>query len=817
MALFGFEPDGISADLRFSWRSMRSAPGFTVTALLTLVLGMGATTALFSVVYAVLFRPLPYRNPEALIHIVAEEPGDSRSGVPFSLYEALRAQKGAIQESAIYYRNTGWSRVIVGGTDEPEAVQAGFCSAGLSELLGMRPILGRFFDEEEVRRAEPVTVISQMLWQRRFGGSMSILGKTVDIDNRSFTVIGVLPAEFQFPARQTQLWLPMTTNRYWPERPPPDDQHSRGFFMRWNMVARLRPAASAGQARDELTGLAGQLAERDRMWNMGLPTRVVPLNIEVSPKGRLALLVLFGAVVLVLVIACTNVANLMLARGAARTRELAIRLALGASQSRIVQQILVESLLLAFVAAGLALLLANWSIPFLVRWGPTDLPRLEETKLDLAVLAFTFGMSLLTAVLFGLGPALHASRNNPQNGLGGGRGATTSAKLSGLLIVAEFAFALVLSTSAGLLLRSLWEADRVDLGFQPARILAMRIRPPAGATQSHQEAFFDQLSERITAIPGVQNVGGIRSLFELGAAPSNRLRAVEGQPAEPDPGRPLTWTSVSGRYFQTMGIPLLAGRLFSDHDGRASNLVAVIDQSMAKRYWRNQSPIGKRFKGQDRRGQNDEWITVVGLVADARRQGIENESTPHVFLWHRQSEPTGEWVIRTAQPPETVLGSVRAAVREVDPRTVVADAMPLEKRLEMQTAERRFQTWLLALFAGLALTLASVGVFGVMSYVTAKRRHEIGIRMALGADRISVIKMVLLQGVGLAAVGMAVGIALAAGATRILSGLLYGVTGTDLIAFTSAVLLLLAVALVATLLPALRASRIDPLVALRRD
>ena len=491
MALLGFHPAGFGSDLRFSWRSMRSAPGFTATALLTLVLGIGATTTMFSVVYAVLFRPLPYGHPEALVHIAAEEPGDSRSGIPFALYDALRAQRGVIQESAIYYRNTGWSRVIVGGTVEPEAVQAGFSSAGLSGLLGVRPTLGRFFSEDEVRHAEPVTVIGQALWQRRFGGSMDILGQTLDIDHRSFTVIGVLPAAFQFPARETQLWLPITTNRYWPEHPPLDDQHSRGFYMRWNIVARLHPAAPVGQARDELSGLAARLAEQDSRWNMGLAANVLPLSIEVSPRGRLALTILFGAVVLVLLTACTNVANLLLARGAARARELAIRLALGASQSRIVQQILVESMLLAFVAVGFALLLANWSIPFLVRWGPTDLPRLDETKLDLTVFGFAAGVSLLTAVLFGLGPALHASRNDPQTGLGGGRGVTATAKVSGFLIVAEFAFALVLSTSAGLLLRSLWEADRVDLGFQPARILAIRIQPPAETTQAQQEALFD--------------------------------------------------------------------------------------------------------------------------------------------------------------------------------------------------------------------------------------------------------------------------------------------------------------------------------------
>ncbi len=471
--------------------------------------------------------------------------------------------------------------MIVGGGIEPEAVQAGFSSAGLASLLGVSPALGRFFEEEEVRRAQPVAVISHMLWHRRFGGSTDVIGMAIEIDDKSFTVVGVMPAAFRFPARETQLWLPITTNRYWLEPTTREDLHSRGFFMRWNIVARLHSAISARDAQNYLRALTAQLQEQDRSWNMGLPVKVSPLAIELEDKPRLALVLLLGAVTLLLLIACTNVANLLLARGAERTRELAIRLALSASRSRIVQQILIESLLLTSAAIAVSLFLAMWAIPLLISSGPADLPRLEETKLDLPVLAFAAGVSLLVA----------------------------------------FGLAVVLATSAGLLLRSLWQTHSVDLGYDPARILTMRLQPATSSPPSQREAFYDRLHERITSIPGVQNLGGIRSLFELGAAPTNSLRVVEGKPAETNPGRPLTWTVVSGEYFQAMGIPLLIGRLFSGYDGRNAGLVAVIDESMAKRYWPRDNPIGQCFKCQDRRGRDDARITVVGLVRDERRPG----------------------------------------------------------------------------------------------------------------------------------------------------------------------------------------------------
>jgi putative ABC transport system permease protein len=799
---------------------MRIAPGFTATALITLILGIGATTAIFSVVYAVLLRPLPYRDPERLLHIVADEPSDKRSGVHLRLFDALRAQGRSLEQVAIYYRNTGWSRVIVGGRENPEQVQAGFASTELFPVLGVAPLLGRTFDEEEVRRSEPVAVISHGLWLRRFSGSAGVLGQSIDVDDKPFTIIGVMPREFQFPATETQLWLPISTNKYWFERPSPDNVHSRGYFMRWNLVARLLPHATAAMAQSELLDLDRRLAEQDRNWNMGLSIRALPMTIDVGDRARLSLWLLFGAVALVLLIACANVANLLLARAASRNKEIAIRLALGASQTRIVQQILTECLVLVLLAGTLALALASAMIPLLVSWGPPDLPRLEEATLDVPVLVFALVAAVLTAALFGIGPALYAARNDPQDGLrsGGRRSASArDSKASGLLVIAEFATAIVLAGSAGLLLQSLWRAESIDLGYRPDRVLTMRLQFPSALSKSQRLASSDRIRAGLQTIPGVASVGGISSLFELGAPPTNSLRSLQGEPAEINKSRPLTWTTVSGDYFQAMGIPLLAGRHFSDLDREGSELVAVIDQSMAKRYWAGRDPIGKRFKGQDRRGVNDDWITVIGVVANARRQGVEREPTPHVFLWHRQAEVTGDFVIRSSVRPESLIAWVRQVVRDVDPRTIITNIAPMEAVLAAQINQRRFQTWLIVLFAALALALAAIGIFGVMSHAAARRTHEIGIRMALGADRLGVVRLILLRGLKLAAVGLVVGIGFSVGATRLLSSLLFGVDPMDPVSFSLATALLLIAAGVATFVPAWRASGIDPLLALRKD
>ena len=807
-------------DFRYSLRSMRKAPGFTATALLTLVLGIGATTAIFSVVYAVLFRPLPYWNPYQLVHVVADDPFDAQSGLPRSLHEALGGQSRSLEKVAIFYRNTGWSRVIVGGRANPQQVQACFASAGIFPVLGVAPLLGRAFDETEVRRSEPVALISHAMWLRRFGGSAQVLGQSLDVDDKPFTVIGVMPPEFHFPSRDSQLWLPISANRYWSEQPSPDNVHSRGFFMRWNLVARLRPGVIVAMAQSEFFDWDRRLAAQEKNWNMGLRVKVHPVSIEVGERARLSLWLLFGAVAMVLLIACANVANLLLARGAARTKEMSVRLALGASQTRIVQQILTESVVLVSLAGLASLLLAGWMIRLLVRWGPSDLPRLAEAGLDLPVMAFAFAAALITAILFGAAPAMHAAGSDPNKGLrsGGERGVSASdSKAGALLVIAEFALAIVLAASAGLLLRSLWQAESVDLGYQPGRVLTMRLQYPSTISNSQRIASFDQLRERLQSIPGVESVGGIGNLFELAAPPNNSLRAVEGEPAETNTNRPLTWTTVSGDFFQAMGIPLLAGRLFSKRDSAASNLVAVIDQSMAKRYWDGRDPIGRRFKGQDRRRAGDEWITVIGVVRDARRQGVEREPTPHVFLWHQQSEATSDWVVRSSVLPESLIAGVREAVREVEPRAVINAVAPMEALLDSQIAERKFQTWLPALFAALALGLAAVGIFGVMSHAAARRTHEIGIRMALGADRLRVVRLIMRRGLGLASAGLSAGIALAIGVTRLISSLLFGVSPADPVSFTFASALLLAVAALATWIPAWRASGVDPLIALRKD
>jgi len=678
------------------------------------------------------------------------------------------------------------------------------------------------FDEAEERRREPVAVLSGALWERYFGGEAAVLGKTIAVDGQAFTIIGVMPRAFQFPARDTMLWLPITTNRYWLDRPPRDSLHARGYYMRWNVVGRLRPHATPAMALADLTTLAGGLAREDPDWNMGLGIEVASLSLEVTGSARLALLVLFASASLVLSIACSNVANLMLARGAVRARELAVRTALGATQSRILRQALTEGFLLVSMSAACAVVLAVAATRLLIRLGPADLPRLEETRIDGWVLCFTLGVSTLAAFWFGLLPALRAGRIDPITALKtGGRTATAGRiRTGGLLVVSEFALAVVLLAGAGLLLRSLHEVERVDLGFRPDRVLTMHVRLPNGIPMSRQIAFQDDLLARLRALPGIRFAGGIDGLFELDQPPLNSLRAVEGRAPDKDShdrNRPLTWTAVSGDYFRAMGIPLVAGRYFSDRDTADSPLVAIVDEGMARRYWPNENPLGKRFKGQDARGRSDDWLTVVGVVTSARRHGLEQKATPHVYEWCKQAGPATDWVIRTAGDPAKFANLVRAAVRESEPQAAISNLMSMDEQIGMQTSARRFRTWLLGLFAALAMLLSTVGIYGVMSYSTAQRTREVGVRMALGAQRRSILVMIMHQGMALAVAGLAVGMAAAAALTRLISGLLFGVAPTDPVTFGTVAVVLLGVAGGATFAPAVRATQVDPLTALRDE
>lgn len=805
-------------DVLYAVRMMKAARGFTSIACLTLVLGIGATTAIFSVVNAVLLRPLPYKEVHRLVHVLADDPGDPRSGVSYRAFELWRSSNRTLSDLAVYYRNTGFSRVTVGGTTQPESVQAGFVSSSFFIVLGLPPANGRVFDESEQNHRDTVVVLSHALSLRRFG-SESAIGKTIEIDGRAFTVIGVMPPEFQFPARETQLWLPITTNRFWLDRPKPDNVHTRGYYMRWNVVGRLRPGVTPEAAFADLTHQATPLSQDDPGWNMGLPIKVMPLSIEITGDARLALLVLLTSVCLVLVIACTNVANLMLARGAVRAREMSIRAALGATQSRVIRQVLTESLVLVLISIFGAVMLATVAVQALVRNGPADLPRLEETTIDVRVFCFALLVSGISAVLFGLMPAINAGRRDPNEYMkSGGRAVTTGVpqvRTGGLLIVAEFAIAALLLASSGLLIRSMRELENVPLGFRADQVLTMRVRLPDGFAATRKTAFVDELLARLRAVAGVEAAGGINSLFEPGGPPINSLRIVEDQPIEQSKVWPLTWTTVSGDYFKALRIPLLAGRHFSERDSASSPLVAVIDEAMARRYWPNQNPLGKRFKGQDARGRNDEWLTVIGVVGNTRRQGLEQEPTSHVYEWHAQAGPTNDWVVRTLGVPEAFVHAMRSAVHEIEPHAVVANLTTMQQQIESQTASRRFQTWLLSLFASMATLLSSIGIYGVISYATVQRTHEIGIRTALGAQRSNIVILVLCQGLMLSLAGVIVGLGIALLLTHLLSSLLYGVTPTDPLTFAATAILLLTVSIYATLVPAIRATRTDPIAALR--
>lgn len=777
-------------------------------------LSIGASTAIFSVVNAVILQPLPYENAHRLVLLSTSSTQDSLTTTTYEDFLTLRQQSRTLENMAVYYGNSGWSRVTLAGGGEPEIFQAGFVSANLFPLLGVSPSLGRVFTVEEETAHDRVAVLSDSLWKSRFGASPAVLGGTIELDGAMFRVIGVMPPVFQFPARETQLWAPITTNKYWPEHAVLDGVHSRGFYMRWNVIARLKPGVDVRTAQAEATGIASRLERERPDLNRGIGIHVVPLSVHLSGTLRLALFVLAGAVICVLLAGCGNVAGLILARGASRRHEMAVRTALGASRARLVRQLLVESLVLSLLAGCLGVFLARPGVRALVHFGPGEVPRLEQAAIDGRALLFAIAVSVFAAIACGLAPAWRISQNEPKSSLSRNRS-------RGVLITLEFALSTILLIGAGLLTRSFLAIRAVDPGFRADHVLTLRISPPDRT---------DVLLERIREIPGVAFVGGIDGLFELGApslfeqgakAPARglSLRAVEGREiGSPMQGAGIVWTTTGGEALQAMGVKLLAGRFFSERDGPGSPLAAVIDEALARRYWPGEDPVGKRFKGQDRRGKNDEWVTVIGVVCDMRRAGLENQSVPHVFEWERQSgETTPDIVIRTAVEPLQLAGVVRKAAREVNRNVVIERVDTLEQRLNEQLAPRRFETWLLGLFSFLAWLLAGAGIYAAMHYSVAQRTREIGIRMALGARMSTVVFLVLRQGLSVALVGVGIGAIAALWVARLLSSLLYGVTRTDPLTFAAVLIFLAMTGIAAAAIPAWRAAKIDPAIALRQE
>jgi predicted permease len=818
--------DWLSNDIRYALRSFRHKPLFFSLVIGILALGIAAGVSIFSLLDGILLRPLPYRDPQRLVTLTSFAPNppfESNGSLSLTDFEVLKAKTRSFDDLAITFRQ-GWSRVTLTGETGPQWVQGAFVSPNLFTMFGRSPILGRTFTPEENLHAERVVVISQGLWADRFGSSPKAIGQDLEIDSRPWRVIGVMPSDFQVPFLDVQLWTPMLAHPDW------NDPSEKNFQQRpfWDVMARLKPGVSLHTAQAEVNvienGLKAALPDFDA--NNAFHTnnvRVVPLREHFTGDVQWPLWVLFAAVAFLLAIACANVANLLLGRAAERGRELAVRSALGAGQSRLIRQLLTEAVTLSCVAGGLGAFAASLFVPVLKALSPANIPLLQNVDLNERSLFFALAISVAVGLLLGLAPAWQMSRREYQEVLNtAGRRTTetrSSRRLKSFLVAAEFALAMVLLTGAGLLVRSFVGVLHTDVGFHPENILTVQL----GLTDSsvpQTAQFYRDVMQRIGALPGVRTVGGISNLFFLDEKRTHALRQVEGRPPEPKSfWKPLVWTQINGDYFQAMGIPLLAGRYFNRHDGRNTPLVAIVNETLARRYWPGEDPVGRRLKGFDPRGHNDDWLTVVGVVKDTRSGGLEKPAFSQIYEVQEQTnEQSGNLVIRTAVAnPAQLAGSVRALIHHANRNAIISSITTMEQLLDRQVIERRFETWLIGVFSAFALSLAAVGVFAVMYYSVASRTNEIGIRMALGACATDITAFVLRQGLALALAGIAIGVLGALWTSHAIAGMLYQVKPSDPISFAGAALTLALVALLGCYAPARRASHIDPMTALRQD
>jgi putative ABC transport system permease protein len=809
--------DTLWQDLRFGVRTLVRSPATSAVALFTLALGIGANTALFSVVNGVLLKPLPFPQPDRLVFLMESSParGIPRLGIAPPNFDDWRRQNGVFEAMAAVRER----RFNLTGGDRPETLAGASVTPEFLRVMGIRPVLGRGFLAEEGRPGGPrVAVLSDALWRRRFGGDRGILGRPVQIDGESTTVVGVLPPGFDLPSK-CQIWLPLV----WDFKP----ETRGGRFL--VALGRLKPGITLEQARAEMTTLAARLERQYPETNTGWTAIVLPLSGILVEEVRPALLLLSAAVAFVLLIACANVANLLLARLAAREREIAVRAALGAGRARLVRQMVTESLVLFLTGGALGLLLAVWATRVLVALYGKELPRQEEIGLDGRVLLATLGVSLATGLLFGLAPALAATRGGLFGFLKeGGRavaGGVRGRRARNLLVTGEVAVALVLLVGAGLLLQSFARLRAIDPGFRPAGVLTAEIALPAKkfADDERRIAFTRELLERLRAIPGVRSADTVVPLPLSGYAYS-KAYIVQGRP-EPPPGQETTTNVrlVTPGFFRTMGIRVLQGRVFTEQDGPSAVPVVLINKTMADRTWPGENPLGRRltFGGSAPRS---EWVwnEVAGVVADIRHQTLDQDAGAEVYVPQLQ-DPVGgplSILLATSGEPTRLAGAVRAAVRSIDADLPVERVRTLESLVAESVAGSRFQAVLLGIFAAAALFLAAIGVYGVISDAVTQRTHEIGIRMALGARRADVLRLVVRQGMVPVFAGVGLGLALALLLLRSLSGragdYLYRGSVFDPSILVTVPLVLLAVALLAHWLPARRAARVDPLEALRR-
>ena len=801
-------------DIRYALRMLLKQPGFTAVAVLALALGIGANTAIFSIVNAVLLKPLPYAEPGQLVMVWMDyRVGGNKEDIhSWPNYVDYRDGNTTFAAMAGYTN----ASLNLTGSGEPERMLGASTTASFFDVMGVAPLLGRVISpDENVEGNDRVMVLSHGLWQRRFGGERDIVGREIEVNGAKRTVIGVMPPEFRFPESRTEFWVPLTVTA--------DVQANRGAY--WlTAIGRLKPGVTLEQARPEMDAIAKRLETTFPQTNTNLGVNLVSLREQTVGRVRPALYVLLGAVALVLLIACANVANLLLSRAAAREREFAIRSAVGAGRGQIIRQLLVESVLLGVVAAAVGVGLAIFGLDALKAMLPADMPSVDQIGVDARVLGFTLAVSMLTAVAFGLVPALQASKPKLSETLkeSGGRGTQgiRSRQVRRLLVISEVAFAIMLLVGAGLLIKSFNRLQSVELGFRTDRMLTLELALPAAKYPdgNARRPFHQQLLERLNNLPGVEGAAATTSIL-LSSLPNSGYFTIEGRP----PGQPgenieVTIDSVTPNYHGLMGTPLLRGRAFTEADGPDAPRVVIVNETFARRFLPGEDPIGKRMNyGNNPDPTQNPWRTIVGVVADTRRNGFDREPRPESYIPLQQRPPGWTiYVLRTSSPdPGALVSAVRNAVRGIDPDQPIFGIKTMEQLMTETTAQRRLNTILLGTFAGLALLLAAVGIFGVMNYSVTQRTQEIGIRLALGAQRGDVLKLVVGQGMMLALIGVGVGLFGAWALTRLLANMLYGVSATDPVVFIGVAGLLALVAVIACYLPALRASRVAPTVALR--
>jgi len=810
--------DEMIQDLRYGVRMLLKNPGFSLMAVITLALGIGANTTIFSVVNSVLLRPLQFRDPQSLVVAWAtnRQKGFLENTVSPADFIEWRDQNRVFDKIAAFVATS----YNLTGVDEPELLPSALVSANLFDLLGVAPALGRGFLLEEEKRGDRVVILSHSLWQRRYGSDPGVVGKSLTLNGAGVTVIGVMPPDFEFPppgpgfsSNRPDLWVPL----------PVDALNSRTNYL--TGIARLKPQITLAQAQAEMTTIASRLGQRHPETNTGWDVALVPLHQQVVGKIRRALLVLLGAVGCVLLIACANVANLLLARASSRRREIAIRTALGAGRARLVRQLLTESLLLSLTGGALGLSLAYWSVRLLASLNLTDVPRLNHARVDVWVLGLTLVVSLVTGLLFGLAPAAQLSKANCNESLKeASRGMTGGFKrryARSLMVVSEVALALMLLVGAGLLAKSFFNLMRVNLGFKPDNVLTLSVSLPRGRYPDGQQqiAFFQQALQRITALPGVRAAGAALSI-PLGRNTFGFNFSVAGQPEMLDTERPsATYYAVSPKYFDTMGIPLLKGRDFSEGDAQGAPGVVIVDEALAQRFFPAGDAIGKQLTIHFPQGFGEPTSQeIVGIVRNVKHSSLETESGPQIYepyLQHPYSAMT--FVVHSTTAPLGLASAIRSEIRALDKNLPIAGIKTMEELVGATNAPRQFNTLLLAVFSTVALSLAVVGLYGVLAYSVSERTQEMGVRLALGAQAGSVLKLVIGQGMKLVVIGVVIGLAGSFGLTRLMAKLLFGVGPTDPLTFISVAALLMLVALFACFIPARRATKVDPMVTLRHE